>query len=105
MQSQVKKPATVVKFTNQLNTWTEPLDKFMKERKAKQPTVRTAIIGRPCFVQYAKIFGACPRMARPYKIRDEQNRNELPAEKALVKIAALIIDGRTFIPARVKAMT
>jgi hypothetical protein len=44
-------------------------------------------------------------MDRPYKIRDEQNKNELPAEKALVKMAALMIEGRVRIPARRIAIT
>lgn len=56
-------------------------------------------------MQYEKMRGACPRMDRPYKIRDEQNKNELPAENALVKIAALTMDGRVWIPARRIAMT
>jgi hypothetical protein len=33
-------------------------------------------------------------MDRPYKIRDEQNKNELLAENALVKMAALMMEGR-----------
>ena len=56
-------------------------------------------------MQYEKIRGACPRIDRPYKIRDEQNKKELLAENALVKITALIIDGRVWIPARRIAMT
>jgi hypothetical protein len=44
-------------------------------------------------------------MDRPYKIRDEQNKNELPAENALVKMAALIMEGKVWIPARRIAMT
>jgi hypothetical protein len=56
-------------------------------------------------VQYEKIRGACPRIDRPYKIRDEQNKNELLAENALVKTAALMIDGKVWIPARRIAMT
>ena len=52
-------------------------------------------MGRPFFVHLAKILGACPRSARPYRIRDEQKRKLLPAENALVKIPALTIEGRT----------
>jgi hypothetical protein len=44
-------------------------------------------------------------MDRPYKIRDEQNKNELPAENALVKMAALIMEGKVWMPARRIAMT
>ena len=56
-------------------------------------------------MQYEKMRGACPRIDRPYKIRDAENTNEFPAENALVKIAALMIDGRVWIPARRIAMT
>ena len=56
-------------------------------------------------MQYVKIRGACPRMARPYKMREEQNKNELPAENALVKIAALMMEGSVWMPARLIAMT
>jgi hypothetical protein len=44
-------------------------------------------------------------MDRPYKMRDEQNRYELPAENALVKMAALMMEGRVWMPARRIAMT
>ena len=71
----------------------------------KHTVASTAMIGRPFSVQYEKTRGACPRMDRPYKIRDEQNKNELPAENALVKTAALMIEGRVWIPARRIAMT
>lgn len=63
------------------------------------------MIGRPFFVQYEKTRGACPRMDRPYKMRDEQNKNELPAENALVKMAALMTEGKAWMPARRIAMT
>ena len=52
-----------------------------------------------------KIFGAWPRMERPNKIREEAYRKLFPAENALVKIAALMMCGRTWIPARLMAMT
>ena len=64
-----------------------------------------AVIGRPFFVQYEKTRGACPRMERPYKMRDEQKRNELAAENALVKTTALMIEGSVWMPARLIAMT
>ena len=44
-------------------------------------------------------------MERPNKTREEEYRELLPAEKALVKIAALMMCGRTLIPARLTAMT
>jgi len=44
-------------------------------------------------------------MERPNKTREEEYRKLLPAEKALVKTAALMMCGRTSIPARLIAMT
>jgi hypothetical protein len=44
-------------------------------------------------------------MERPNKTREEEYNILLPAEKALVKMAALMMCGRTFIPARLMAMT
>ena len=44
-------------------------------------------------------------MERPYKTREEAYRELVLAEKALVKMAALMICGRTWIPARLMAMT
>ena len=42
-----------------------------------------------------KILGACPRKARPYKIRDEQKKYEFAALNALVVIPALMMLGKT----------
>ena len=78
---------------------------FMNDRNAKQEVNRTATSGNPFFVQYENTFGACPLTDNPYRIRDAQNKNEFPAENADVKMAPLIICGRTLIPARVKAIT
>jgi len=51
-------------------------------------------MGRPLLVHLVKILGACPRKARPYKIRDEQKRNEFAALNALVVMPALMMLGR-----------
>lgn len=93
MAAQVKKPAVVVRLTNQLKTVVAPDEWFMNESKEKRQQNRTATNGRPFFVVYEKIFGAWDRMDKPYKMRDEQNRKELPAEKADVKMAALMTEG------------
>ena len=79
---QVMKPAIVMMFVSHVNTDSAELCTLMNDKNAKAPEVRTATIGRPAFVQYAKTFGACPRIDRPYRIRDEQNRKELDAENA-----------------------
>jgi len=105
IDAQVKKPATVLKLTNQLKTFVAPEDKFMNDNNAKRQQVRTATIGRPFLVVYENSFGACPRIERPYRMREEQNRNEFPAENAEVKMAAFTIEGRALIPARCMAIT
>ena len=61
----VKKPPTVDRLTNQLKTVSESVETFMKERNANALAASTANSGRPLLVQYAKIFGAWPRSARP----------------------------------------
>lgn len=65
----------------------------------------TAMMGNPFFVHLAKIRGAWPRRASPYKIRDEVNKKLLPAENALVKTPALMMWGKTLIPALLMAIT
>ena len=44
-------------------------------------------------------------MAKPYRTREEANKKLFPAENALVKMAALMMWGRTLTPARVIAIT
>ena len=102
---QVKNPPTVDRFTNQLNTVSESVDTFMNDKNANALAASTAKSGSPLLVQYANTFGACPRSASPYSTRDEQNRNELPAENADVNTPALMMCGSTLIPARVIAIT
>lgn len=51
--------------------------------------------GSPESVHLAKILGACPRRARPYRIRDEQKRKEFAALNALVMTPALMMLGKT----------
>ena len=65
MDHQPKKPPTVDKLTNQLNTFSAPFETFMNASSEKQLAAMTANSGRPCLVQYVKNFGACPRSARP----------------------------------------
>ena len=58
MAIHVKKPAVVDRFTNQLNTVVAPDVWFMNDSRENKQQNRTATIGRPFFVVYAKIFGA-----------------------------------------------
>ncbi len=102
---QPKNPPTVDRFTNQVNTVAAPALTFMNESSEKALAVSTASSCSPFFVQYVRNRGSCPRSASPYSTRDEQNRNELPAEKADVNTPALAMCGSTLMPARVIAMT
>jgi hypothetical protein len=52
-----------------------------------------------------KILGAWPSALRPYRVRDARNIHADPEEMADVQTTALIIDGRTLIPAVWKAIT
>ena len=49
----------------------------------------------------AKILGACPSRARPYKVLDAIYWSELAAEKVKIRIAALVTWGSPLIPAEV----
>jgi len=99
------KPDTVDRLTNQLNTVAPPEVTDMKERHTGREVTMIATKGKPDEVQYVRNFGAWPRNANPYMTRDPQNKPLLAAEKAEVKTPALIIDGRTLMPAVVIAMT
>jgi hypothetical protein len=124
MITQPMKPPAAVKLTNQPKTVLAPREMLMKDKRENKDypflvqlvihydrtrTIltqkATEMSGSPAFVTRLKISGACPRMESPYKAREEEYRRLLPAEKALVKTAALIMCGRTLIPARFMAMT
>ena len=87
MENQEKKPPTVVKLTNQLkirkanisahwsnkisvlkaylNTVAPPDETVMNDNKENAQAVKTATMGRPFFVHFARTLGACPRNANP----------------------------------------
>jgi hypothetical protein len=52
-------------------------------------------MGTPPLVQYETQRGASPRRPNPYRIREAVNMKLLEAERALVKIPAFTMDGRT----------
>jgi hypothetical protein len=62
-------------------------------------------MGKPFFVHWRRIRGAWPAHARPYKVRDDAYRSELPAENADTKMTALMIEGSALILAFWIAMT
>jgi hypothetical protein len=96
---------SALKFESQLSTVSEPLESDMNERAKNSVTMESETMGSPLEVVLARIRGAYPRRESPYSIRDAEYMSELPAEKAEVRIAALMILGRALMPARLKAMT
>jgi hypothetical protein len=67
--------------------------------------IETHQMGKPLFVHLRRNRGAWPAHARPYRVRDDAYRSELPAEKAETKITALMIEGSALILAFWMAMT
>ena len=67
--------------------------------------IKTHQMGKPFFVQVRRNPGAWPMHAKPYMIRDAAYKREFPAENAEVKMAALMMEGRTLIPAFLMAIT
>jgi hypothetical protein len=61
--------------------------------------------GNPFLVHFRRSRGAWPEQARPYKVRDDAYKSELPAEKADTRITALTMEGSDFIPAFLIAIT
>lgn len=76
-----------------------PLAAAIKESSANAPQKRKQTHGNPSFRVFRNTFGACPLAASPYSVREETKRSAVPADQALVSIAALMIDGKTEIPA------
>lgn len=70
----------------------------MKESKANTAQNRKQTQGKPSLRVFKKILGTCPFTASPYSVRVETKRSAIPADHALIRRAALIIDGRTEIP-------
>lgn len=90
---------------NQLKTFAAESDKFMYAKGRKMAMKRVPTHGTPCLVVLTKIFGACPLTARANNVLAPAISPRLAAEKAEVKTAALMICGRTFIPALLMATT
>jgi len=105
IENQPMKPPTVESCRNQLNT-SSALDEMpIRDKKAKALEQSTATIGKPFFVHLVRIWGACLRIAKPKRMREEQKRNEFPAENALVNMPAVTIVGNAFMFAFCIAIT
>lgn len=93
------KPDVLVRLTNQLNTTAPELAqlRYAKAQKSEEPI--TAMYGTPYLLQRLKIAGALPLSASVYKDREDMYRKELPDDHAEVMMTALMMDGRTLMPA------
>ena len=67
--------------------------------------MKTHQIGKPSFVHLRRNDGAWPAHARPYKVRDDAYRSELPEEKAETRMTALMMEGSDLILAFSIAIT
>ena len=105
MTSQPISPAIVVMLTNQPKTTDELLPKLRYTNGMNMSEAATAIYGVPNLLVRSSIWGACLSSARPYKVREARNTQAEPQLKADVHTTALIIDGRTLMPTRWKAIT
>ena len=88
-----------------MNAVAEEVPQFIYASKPMSEVIIKAGSGKPFLVHLAKILGACPSQARPYKVREAAYRSEFPAEKAATRMTALMIDGSTLIPARSMPIT
>ena len=104
MHIQVIAPNVDTKFTNQPNTLAL-LDETLRNTRAQNAVHRKrAGYGTPMRLTRAKIFGAWPWTARPYRVRVPMYKSEFAAERTKMRIAALMIWFRTLIPASVVAV-
>lgn len=67
-----------------------PSPKFMKTRKLKSQQKSRARTGTPHFVTFLKNFGACPRSASPYTVREEMYMSVFAVETIKTSIKALM---------------
>ena len=67
--------------------------------------MKTHQTGKPAFVHFRRNRGAWPAHARPYRVREDAYRSELPAEKAETKMTALTMEGSALMLAFLMAMT
>lgn len=103
--SQPIRPAIVVMLTNHPKTTLELLPKARYTSGVKIKLAATASHGVPNLFVFKNHLGAWPSSASPYKVRDARNMQELPQLKAEVQTTALMMLGRTLIPARWNAIT
>jgi hypothetical protein len=105
MTHQAISPAVVTRFTSHSNACNEVLPRPRYAKAPKHDANATQTYGTPHLLTLRKTFGANPSSARPWSVLLERKVQLLPDENAEVRITALMIDGRTFTPARLNAMT
>lgn len=90
----------MVRFRNHAKTVAGPpllTDRYV--RPEMDAVMRTHQYGTPVLLQRRRNLGACPFWARAKRYRDPVYRKAFADEEADVKMTALMIDGRTGIPA------
>lgn len=97
--------AMVAILTNHPKATEELLPKLKYTKNKKRFEKSTATYGDPNRFVFRKKDGACFSSARPTRTREAKNTTAMPQLKAEVRIAALMTDGRTAIPAFSKAIT
>lgn len=102
---QAIKPAVVTKLTSHKNACNEVVPSPKYANAPKQLANPTQTYGTPHLFTQRKKFGANPSRAKPCNVREARKVQLLPDEKAEVRMTALMIEGRTLIPARLKAIT
>lgn len=105
MTSQVIVPEMAVRLTRNKKTFSA---EELRPRNARQPKdheKRTEMYGTPVRLVVLKMRGAWPCVARECSVREVRKTSELAAESAEVRMAALMMEGKTLIPAAWMAMT
>jgi hypothetical protein len=96
---QAIKPLIVVKFVNHVKTVEPDVETFKYARQETAKVANTATQGTPFLLQILKIFGAWPLQASEYNEREPAKIHEFPDDQADVRIAALTMWFKTWIPA------
>ena len=103
--NQLDNPAIAHMLTNHPKTVPAVVSITMNASSPKEALKAIATIGKPLLVRYENILGAFPATAKLCKALDEEYRSDDDADQAEVSTAALITDGRLFMPAVLMAIT
>lgn len=94
-----------VRLTRKLNTFSAEELRLRNARQPKDQEKRTARYGTPALFVRLKNLGAWPWVAMVWRVREVVKTSELAADRADVRMAPLMMDGRILMPAAWIAMT